>query len=77
MTQYFGTDQLDLEAIDSALTGTIFQGRLHHLPTVGSTNTHALEQARKAAAQEQAREQFSRFMTGSGYSPSSVKMFHY
>ncbi|MBZ9801168.1 P-type conjugative transfer protein TrbJ [Mesorhizobium sp. ES1-6] len=36
----------------------------------------ALEQARTAAAQEQAREQFSRFMTGSGYSPSSVKMFH-
>ncbi|AWC20937.1 conjugal transfer protein TrbJ [Aminobacter sp. MSH1] len=36
----------------------------------------ALEEARKAAAQEQAREQFSRFMTGSGYSPSSVKMFH-
>ncbi|ESX79391.1 P-type conjugative transfer protein TrbJ [Mesorhizobium sp. LSHC414A00] len=36
----------------------------------------ALEQARTAAAQEQAREQFSRFMTGSGDSPSSVKMFH-
>ena len=36
----------------------------------------ALAQARRAAAQEQAREQFSRFMTGSGYSPSSVKMFH-
>lgn len=37
---------------------------------------NALEQARRAAAQEQAREQFSRFMTGSGYSPSSVRMFH-
>ncbi|MER9435836.1 P-type conjugative transfer protein TrbJ [Mesorhizobium sp. M0618] len=37
---------------------------------------NALEQARRAAAQEQAREQFSRFMTGSGYSPSFVKMFH-
>jgi P-type conjugative transfer protein TrbJ len=36
----------------------------------------ALDQAMKAAAQEQAREQFSRFMTGSSYSPSSVKMFH-
>ncbi|RVB80602.1 MULTISPECIES: P-type conjugative transfer protein TrbJ [unclassified Mesorhizobium] len=36
----------------------------------------ALEKARQAAAQEQAREQFSRFMTGSSYSPSSVKMFH-
>ncbi|MER9947317.1 P-type conjugative transfer protein TrbJ [Mesorhizobium sp. M0047] len=36
----------------------------------------AIEEARKAAAQEQAREQFSRFMTGSGYRPSPVRMFH-
>jgi P-type conjugative transfer protein TrbJ len=36
----------------------------------------ALEQARKAAAQQQAQEQFSRFMAGSSYSPSSVLMFH-
>ncbi|MHC1548074.1 P-type conjugative transfer protein TrbJ [Phyllobacterium sp. K27] len=36
----------------------------------------ALEQSRRAAAQEQAREQFSRFMTGTGYSPSTVKMFN-
>jgi P-type conjugative transfer protein TrbJ len=36
----------------------------------------ALEKARQAAAQEQAREQFSRFMTGTAYSPSSVRMFH-
>ncbi|MBX3576116.1 MAG: P-type conjugative transfer protein TrbJ [Rhizobiaceae bacterium] len=36
----------------------------------------ALEQARHAAAQEQAREQFSRFMTGRSYSASSVHMFH-
>ena len=36
----------------------------------------ALEQARHAAAQEQAREQFSRFMTGRSYSASSVRMFH-
>ncbi|MDK1494565.1 P-type conjugative transfer protein TrbJ [Sinorhizobium sp. 7-81] len=36
----------------------------------------ALENARAAAAQEQAREQFSRFMTGTAYSPSSVRMFH-
>ncbi|MGV2184060.1 P-type conjugative transfer protein TrbJ [Rhizobium rhizogenes] len=36
----------------------------------------ALEKARVAAAQEQAREQFSRFTTGTGYSPSSVRMFH-
>ena len=36
----------------------------------------ALEKSRKAAAQEQAREQFSRFMTGSSYSPTTVRMFH-
>ncbi|EKF42316.1 conjugal transfer protein TrbJ [Nitratireductor indicus C115] len=36
----------------------------------------ALEKAREAAAQEQAREQFSRFMAGTAYNPSSVRMFH-
>jgi P-type conjugative transfer protein TrbJ len=36
----------------------------------------ALENSRKAAAQEQSREQFSRFMTGSSYSPTPVRMFH-
>ncbi|NML76924.1 P-type conjugative transfer protein TrbJ [Rhizobium sp. S-51] len=36
----------------------------------------ALEKAREAAAEVQAREQFSRFMTGTAYSPSSVRMFH-
>jgi len=36
----------------------------------------ALEEARQAAAQEQAREQFGRFMTGRSYSPSAVRMFH-
>lgn len=36
----------------------------------------ALEKARQAAAEVQAREQFSRFMTGTAYSPSSVRMFH-
>ncbi|KHJ53876.1 conjugal transfer protein TrbJ [Aureimonas altamirensis] len=35
----------------------------------------ALEQSRAAAAQEQAREQFSRFMTGTAYQPSTVRMF--
>lgn len=35
----------------------------------------ALEQARHAAAQEQARQQFSRFMTGTAYRPSTVRMF--
>lgn len=36
----------------------------------------ALEKARHAAAQEQAREQFGRFMAGRSYSASSVRMFH-
>lgn len=37
----------------------------------------ALEEARKAAAQEQAREQFRRFMAaGQGYQPTTVQMFH-
>lgn len=35
-----------------------------------------LEQARLAAAKEEARERFSRFMTGTSYSSSSVRMFH-
>ena len=37
----------------------------------------ALEQARQAAGQEQAREQLRRFLTpGAGYQPTSVQMFH-
>lgn len=36
----------------------------------------ALEKSREAAAEEQAHEQFSRFMTGTAYSASSVRMFH-
>ena len=35
----------------------------------------ALEEARHAAAEEQAREQFGRFMSGRSYSPST-EMFH-
>jgi P-type conjugative transfer protein TrbJ len=36
----------------------------------------ALDKSREAAAEEQGREQFSRFMSGTAYSPSSVRMFH-
>lgn len=36
----------------------------------------ALEKSREAAAEEQGREQFSRFMTGSAYSATTVRMFH-
>lgn len=37
---------------------------------------NALEKSRQAAAQEQSREQFSRFLAGSSYSPTTVRMFH-
>jgi BirA family biotin operon repressor/biotin-[acetyl-CoA-carboxylase] ligase len=40
---------LDFAAIQSALAGTIFAGGLHHFPTIGSTNTHALAEARNGA----------------------------
>jgi BirA family biotin operon repressor/biotin-[acetyl-CoA-carboxylase] ligase len=42
-------DQLDANAIDAALVGTPFAGKLHHFATIESTNTHALEQARQGA----------------------------
>jgi BirA family biotin operon repressor/biotin-[acetyl-CoA-carboxylase] ligase len=38
--------ELDLTEIDAALAGTPFQGRMRHFRTIGSTNTHAMEQAR-------------------------------
>jgi len=44
------TDLLLREEIDAALTGTIFRGQLHHFPTIDSTNTYALGQARNGAA---------------------------
>lgn len=37
---------------------------------------NVLEKSRQAAAQEQGREQFSRFLAGSSYSPTTVRMFH-
>ncbi|MYZ49103.1 P-type conjugative transfer protein TrbJ [Propylenella binzhouense] len=39
--------------------------------------SQALEQARQAASQEQAREQLRRFLApGAGYQPTAVQMFH-
>lgn len=40
---------LDPAEIDRALAGTPFHGRLHHFPTIDSTNTYALEQAKAGA----------------------------
>lgn len=39
----------DLAALDSALAGTIFQGKLHFSPTTGSTNSDAVMAARSGA----------------------------
>jgi BirA family biotin operon repressor/biotin-[acetyl-CoA-carboxylase] ligase len=40
---------MDRAALEKALSGTIFAGRLHHFTSIGSTNTRALEQARLGA----------------------------
>ncbi len=40
---------MDRAALEKALGGTVFAGRLHHFTTIGSTNTRALEQARLGA----------------------------
>jgi BirA family biotin operon repressor/biotin-[acetyl-CoA-carboxylase] ligase len=42
-------ESLEPAEIDKALAGTVFAGSLHHFPTIDSTNTYALEQARKGA----------------------------
>jgi BirA family biotin operon repressor/biotin-[acetyl-CoA-carboxylase] ligase len=43
------TSDLNPLAIEAALAGTPFAGHMHHFPSIGSTNTHALEQARNGA----------------------------
>jgi BirA family biotin operon repressor/biotin-[acetyl-CoA-carboxylase] ligase len=42
-------DPFNLAALDAALAGTIFAGKLHFFPVTTSTNTDALEAARQAA----------------------------
>lgn len=44
-----GPSDLDFPSIESALAETIFAHGLHHFPTIGSTNTHALAEARNGA----------------------------
>jgi len=39
----------DLPALESALAGTLFAGRIHHTPSTGSTNTDAVQAARAGA----------------------------
>jgi BirA family biotin operon repressor/biotin-[acetyl-CoA-carboxylase] ligase len=39
----------DLDAVDAGIAGTVFAGRMLHLPSVGSTNALALEAAQAGA----------------------------
>ncbi len=42
-------DHIDAPTLNAALANTPFANRLHHFPTIDSTNTYALEQARLGA----------------------------
>jgi len=42
-------DSYDLAALDAALKGSRFAGKLHFFPAIGSTNTHAMQQAEAGA----------------------------
>ncbi len=40
-----GSVSLDLELVEAGIAGTEFAGKVHHFPSVSSTNTMALEAA--------------------------------
>lgn len=42
-------DRFDLPALDQALAGSRFAGKLHFFPSIHSTNTHAMQQAEDGA----------------------------
>jgi BirA family biotin operon repressor/biotin-[acetyl-CoA-carboxylase] ligase len=42
-------DTLDLDALQAALQGTIFSGKIHIFPSINSTNTLAMQEAAKGA----------------------------
>ena len=42
-------DPFDINALDAALTGTRFSGKLHFFPSIESTNTYAMRQAEAGA----------------------------
>jgi BirA family transcriptional regulator, biotin operon repressor / biotin---[acetyl-CoA-carboxylase] ligase len=44
------TDSFDIPALDQALAGTPFAGKLNFFPTIHSTNTYAMQQAENGAA---------------------------
>ncbi len=43
------TNSFDLAAMNRALADTPFAGKLHHFPSIGSTNTYAMQQAQDSA----------------------------
>ena len=43
-------DPFDIPALDRALAGTPFAGRLQFFPAIHSTNTHAMQQAEELRA---------------------------
>jgi BirA family transcriptional regulator, biotin operon repressor / biotin---[acetyl-CoA-carboxylase] ligase len=43
------TNAFDLAAIDAALSATPYTGKLHYFPSIGSTNTYAMQQAQEGA----------------------------
>lgn len=43
-------NEIHRDTLNTALAGTLFAGKLYHYATIGSTNTHALEQAAAGAA---------------------------
>lgn len=43
-------NSFDLAAMDAALAATPFQGKLQHFSSIGSTNTHAMQQGLEGAA---------------------------
>jgi BirA family transcriptional regulator, biotin operon repressor / biotin---[acetyl-CoA-carboxylase] ligase len=42
-------DAFDTRALDAALRGSRFEGKLHFFPEIGSTNSHAMQQAEAGA----------------------------
>jgi BirA family transcriptional regulator, biotin operon repressor / biotin---[acetyl-CoA-carboxylase] ligase len=43
------SDSFDLQSMEGELAGSRFAGKLHYLPSTGSTNTHAMQQAEAGA----------------------------
>jgi BirA family biotin operon repressor/biotin-[acetyl-CoA-carboxylase] ligase len=49
MSQNASPDTFDLPSLESALSDTVFAGKLHFSPVTNSTNTDALQAARAGA----------------------------